>query len=83
MSQSKFERIIHSLIETREEEISCSECFEQVSNYVDLEIAGEDVAKKMPQTRQHLGQCRVCREEYETLLDLARLEAAKDASSEG
>jgi predicted anti-sigma-YlaC factor YlaD len=80
MKQSKFERIMRNVYETRDEEISCTECFDQVSDYVDLEIAGEDAAQKMPRAKQHFDQCRVCREEYETLLDLARLEAAKDDS---
>lgn len=31
--------------------------------------------KKLPRLRQHLNQCGVCREEYETLRDLVRLEA--------
>ncbi len=72
MNQSKFERIIRSIHETREDEISCSECFDHLSTYVDLEIAGADAAKQMPYVKQHLNQCRVCREEYETLFDLAR-----------
>ncbi len=73
MKQSQFERIMLSLIDTQDEEISCSECFAQVSDYVDLEIAGENPAQKMPALKQHLDQCRVCREEYETLLGLARV----------
>ncbi len=81
MKQSKFERIMRSVYETQDEEIACSECFDQVSDYVDLEIAGADAAKKMPRAKQHLDQCRVCREEYETLLDLARLETAQDQST--
>lgn len=64
---------MRSVSETREDEISCTECFVQVSDYVDLEIAGEDAAQKMPLTQQHLDQCRVCREEYETLRELAQL----------
>ncbi len=73
MRQSKFQRIVRSLIETQDEEISCSECFDQVSAFVDLQVAGENAAKKMPRAKQHLDQCRVCREEYETLLELASM----------
>jgi hypothetical protein len=41
---------------------------------VDMEVAGENAASKLPQIKQHLDQCRACREEYETLRDLRRLE---------
>lgn len=81
MNRSDMTRFIRNIKETQDDEISCSECFEQVSDYVDLEIAGEDAAKKMALAKQHFVQCRVCREEYETLLELARQEAANDKSS--
>ncbi len=80
MKQTPFARILRSIFETRDDEISCSECFDQISDYVDREIADEVVTKQMLLVRQHLDQCRVCREEYETLLDLARLEAPQDIS---
>jgi predicted anti-sigma-YlaC factor YlaD len=41
---------------------------------VDLELGGEDAERQMPQVKHHLGQCRACREEYEALHDLRRME---------
>jgi hypothetical protein len=66
---------------TEDEEISCTECFDLVPQYVDLEVAGESPDKKVPRLRQHLDQCAACREEYETLRDLVRLEAEGGLSS--
>ena len=74
MRKDRFEQWLKNIHQTREHEISCSECFDQVSHFVDVELAGEDAAGTMPQLRQHLGQCAACREEYETLRDLRRLE---------
>jgi hypothetical protein len=59
---------------TRDEEISCSQCFDLVSGYVEMEITGLDPASKLPQVQHHLDQCLACREEYETLRDLRHLE---------
>lgn len=81
MNQSKFERVMRNIYATQDNEISCSDCFDQVSDYVDLEIAGKDAVKAMPYLRQHLDQCQVCREEYETLLELARLTPPPDSPS--
>ncbi len=61
---------------TRDEELSCTECFDLISRYVDLEAVGGDVARAMPSLAQHLHQCGVCHEEYEVLRDLARADAA-------
>lgn len=64
--------------ETQDEEISCSECLDQVSQYVDLDLETGEAARRMPELKHHLDQCQVCQEEYEVLRDLARLEAEND-----
>jgi hypothetical protein len=74
MIHNRFEKWLRNIYETREEEISCTECFDLVSRFVELESSGQDAAARMPQLRHHLDQCRACRDEYETLRDLRRLE---------
>lgn len=74
MKSDRFERWLQNIYNTQKEEISCSECFDLVSHFVDLELSGEDPVVRIPQLKQHLDQCSACREEYETLRDLARLE---------
>lgn len=74
MDRDRFEKWLRNVYETREEEISCTECFDLVSRFVDLEISGKNAAMQMPQIKQHLNQCRACREEYEALRDLRLLE---------
>ena len=71
MNSKSFLQNIHN---TRDEEISCSECFDLSSQFVELELTIGDHEIRMPQLRQHLNQCSACREEYETLRDLVRLE---------
>jgi hypothetical protein len=74
-------RLLRNIAETDDQEISCAECFDLVSQYVDLEVAGTIGQPSLPQLQQHLQQCGVCREEYEILRDLARLEAEGRAPS--
>jgi hypothetical protein len=74
MKRDRFESWLRNIYETRDQEISCTECFELVSPFVELEVAGQDAAVLMPQVKQHLDQCRACREEYETLRELRLLE---------
>lgn len=75
MKRSRLQGWLRQIYQAEEDEISCSECLDLVSQYVDLEIAGEAAQEKLPRLKQHLDQCGVCREEYEVLRDLARLEA--------
>ena len=81
MKRNRFERWLQNIAKTQDKEISCSECFDLVSHFVEVELSGQDAAAKMPQLRQHLDQCAACREEYETLRDLARLENEGDLPS--
>ncbi|MGE5374585.1 MAG: anti-sigma factor family protein [Bacteroidota bacterium] len=74
MTKNRFERWLENIQNTQAEEISCSECFDQVSRFVELELTGKDAAAKLPKLRQHLNQCPACRAEYETLRDLQDLE---------
>ncbi|HEX9387348.1 MAG TPA: hypothetical protein VF918_13575 [Anaerolineales bacterium] len=74
MNRDRFERWLRNIYETKDEEISCTECFDLVSRFVELEASGQDAAAQMPQVKQHLNQCPACRDEYETLRDLRRLE---------
>lgn len=70
----RFERWLRNIPNTQDEEISCSECFDLVSSFVDAELSGEKAGSQMLQVKQHLDHCATCRAEYETLHDLARLE---------
>lgn len=74
MKRERFENWLRNIYETEEEEISCTECFDLVSRFVELEASGENAVVKMPQVKQHLNQCQACRDEYETLRELRRLE---------
>jgi hypothetical protein len=75
VEQRALDHLLRCIAHTQEEEISCDECFALVPVFVDLEMAGEPAAERLPRLSQHLGQCGVCQEEYETLRALVRLEA--------
>lgn len=74
MKPRRFDVWLRNISETQDEEISCTECFDLVSRFVELETTGGDVETELPQVKQHLDQCRACRDEYEMLRDIARLE---------
>lgn len=73
-SQSSVQSMMRAIAATRQVEIGCDECFEQLDRFVDLKIAGENVEEALPLVWQHLERCNDCREEFELLLSM--LEAA-------
>jgi hypothetical protein len=75
MEDAELRRLLQNIATTEDEEISCTECFDLASRYVELEVTGRADDHTLPRLRQHLQQCGVCREEYQVLRDLALLEA--------
>lgn len=74
MKNDGFEHWLRNVFRTDDHEISCSECFDHISHFVEAELSGKNASAEMPQVRQHLDQCTACREEYEALRDLQRLD---------
>lgn len=78
MDASKFDILLKKIWATEENEISCSDCFDLISDVVDLEISGATLPEGLKIVHQHLHQCRACMDEYEVLRDLALMDADPD-----
>lgn len=63
------------VLETQDDEISCTECQDLVSEYVNIELETGNAAAQIPQLAYHLDQCPACWESYQVLRKLAQLEA--------
>ena len=53
-------------------EVGCDECFQTIDRYVDLELTSGDADSAFPGLRAHLEGCPACREEHDSLIELAR-----------
>jgi hypothetical protein len=62
-------KLVWMATETREEEIGCDECFEQLDRFVEMRLSGLDAVAAMPLVQDHLEKCGDCREEFEMLLE--------------
>ena len=80
MDEMKFERWIKKIHATEDEEISCSECFDLVSDYVDAELDGAEPGGVLKRVKQHLDQCKACQDEYEMLRDLVIMDKQEEES---
>jgi hypothetical protein len=65
------ETTLNRLLGPAEPEILCDECFENIDQYVDLELRGADADAAIPGMRPHLEGCPACAEEYASLRILA------------
>jgi predicted anti-sigma-YlaC factor YlaD len=62
------------LLGPAEPEISCEECFDRLDEFVDAELAVADATTSARGMTAHLQGCPACREDYESLLTVARSE---------
>ncbi len=81
MKNWNLERWLGQIYATEEEELSCSDCFDLISEYVDREVEHSPIDGQMQRVHQHLGQCRVCREEYQVLRELASQEQPGESTT--
>ena len=81
MKQRQFGRLIDTIFAAKAgEEMSCSDYFEQLPRYAELEAAGDDAAARLPEVRHHMHQCPECEEVYLGLFEVMRAEKKSDAS---
>ena len=67
-----FKALIGEIADTREVEIGCDECLEQLERFVEMKLSGLNAAQAMPLVREHVKICGECREEFEALLAALR-----------
>ena len=61
----KFLRVLEN---ARAEELSCTEMYARLDEFVETEVQSKDAGKIKPLIREHLDTCPDCCEEYEALL---------------
>ena len=80
MRLKSFRKWVQQVYATQDEELDCSQLFDVMPQYVDLEIAGEETIPRYREVKQHLDQCAECHDLYVTVRDAACLEHQRTAS---
>ena len=68
LDRDTLKQIIHEVITTRPDEISCGQCFDHLDHFAEITLVGMNAAEAMPLVQDHLEHCRECRQEFEALL---------------
>ena len=69
LSSETIRKMMHSIQSTREEELSCGHCYDELDQFIEMELSGKNPAEALPLVKEHLDRCTACREEYEVLLE--------------
>jgi hypothetical protein len=63
----KFLKVLENV---REEDMSCSEMYARIDEFVEREVKAHDAERIMPLIQEHIDMCPECCDEYEALLDV-------------
>ncbi|MFW6157456.1 MAG: anti-sigma factor family protein [Balneolaceae bacterium] len=72
LTKKILKNMLRAIKMTRPDEIGCDECFDQLHEFAELELAGKSPEEAMPRVEEHLERCGNCRQEYEALLEAMR-----------
>ncbi len=61
-------KLVRVVAETRETEIGCDECFEQLGSFAELGLSGVEASSVMSLVGDHLDKCQDCYSKFEALL---------------
>lgn len=69
LSSETIRKMMHSVRTTRDKEITCDHCYDELDEFIEMKLRGLNAEEAMPLVKEHLERCAACREEYEILLE--------------
>jgi bacterioferritin-associated ferredoxin len=69
LSSETIRKMMDSVKTTRDQELTCGHCYEELDQFIEKQLAGKRAEEAMPLVQEHLDRCAGCREEYEVLLE--------------
>ena len=72
LTKEQIQNLVGLIASTESNQISCDECFGQIAEYAEAELANRTLSEAMMIVQRHLEQCPCCNDEYEALLDAMR-----------
>lgn len=68
LNRPALQMILGAIYSTREEEIDCDVCLEELDAFTERMLMGKEPTEAQVLVQDHLSRCGECREEYELLL---------------
>jgi bacterioferritin-associated ferredoxin len=69
LSSEDIKKMMQAVKMTRDNELTCGHCYDEIDQFIELELSDKNAAEIMPLVQDHLDRCGDCREEYQALLE--------------
>ncbi|MEE9599702.1 MAG: hypothetical protein V3V66_04495 [Anaerolineales bacterium] len=67
LSTEDIKKMMQAVKMTRDNELTCGHCYDEIDQFIELELSDKNAAEIMPLVQDHLDRCGDCREEYQAL----------------
>ena len=68
LSDDEIRALLHLVRQTRDQELTCDECLDQLGSFAELNLKGRPAEEAHDLLRHHLQICGECQEEFDLLL---------------
>ncbi len=68
IEQETLIKVVNAISMTKNNEIGCDDCFEEIDQFVEMLRSGGEPEKIMPLVQNHLETCLCCKEELQALI---------------
>jgi hypothetical protein len=72
LTAQQIEGIVRMVNQTRDREFNCTECLQNVSEFVERRIAGLPLDETLGRVEHHLALCPECSEDFLALMKIIR-----------
>jgi bacterioferritin-associated ferredoxin len=69
LSSEDIKKMMQAVKMTRDNELTCGHCYDEIDQFIELELSDKNASEIMPLVQDHLDRCGDCREEYQALLE--------------
>ncbi len=69
LSEEQIATLIGMIATSQADDLDCDGCFEQLSEFVEVELAAREIPDALRAVETHLKQCKCCQDEYNALLE--------------
>ncbi len=68
ISDEQTKYLLALIASTEADELDCDDCFKQMAEFVERELAGAELSDAMQRVARHLSQCECCNDEHDALM---------------
>jgi bacterioferritin-associated ferredoxin len=69
LSKDQTKSLLDFVASSKPDELDCDSCFDHMAEFVENELAGQEIPVALQKVQRHLDQCACCNDEHNALIE--------------